>query len=93
MPQGLQVWDASGNLQVDTNTTMANVLGTVSSGTTNGSLTDANFAKGTPFAIAMPATTTFATAGLYISFAGNVMTWTWDTTGTKAAQTIVYGFQ
>jgi len=37
MPQGLQIWDASGNLIFDTNTLAPRILTSVAIGTTNGS--------------------------------------------------------
>lgn len=54
MADGLKVWDASGNLIVDTATRMSRVLGTtiVSAGAI-GSITDAGFATGTPYCIAL----------------------------------------
>lgn len=52
MPQGFQVWDASGNLIVDTNTHLGRVLGIHTVTTASGNFSHAGFSQGTPFAVA-----------------------------------------
>nr|WP_092069553.1 hypothetical protein [Dendrosporobacter quercicolus]NSL47514.1 hypothetical protein [Dendrosporobacter quercicolus DSM 1736]SDL92505.1 hypothetical protein SAMN04488502_1011194 [Dendrosporobacter quercicolus] len=49
MPCGLQIWDANGNLTLDVTDRLTRVLGTFSTGTTDGSHTDAALAFGTPW--------------------------------------------
>lgn len=39
MPQGLQAWDAAGNLVIDIDTRLMRTLTTVTTGTTDGSMT------------------------------------------------------
>ena len=56
MPQGLQVWDAAGNLMIDTNTWHSQVLGNFTLGASHaaGSLVDANLALVRPFIFVLP---------------------------------------
>lgn len=57
MPQGLQVWDASGNVVMDTTTWVSQVLGSfaLAAGHGAGSISDANLAQGRPYVIVLPA--------------------------------------
>ena len=50
MPQGLQVWNSSGQLIIDTSTSIGKVLGitTITAGV-SGNIADTKFALGTPF--------------------------------------------
>lgn len=87
MGMGLQIFDASGNLTLDTINRLGRVLGYVSVAA-NGSLANANFAYGTPFAAAMPSirpqdnflNLLFGTS-LYVQFSGTTMTWTLGSMG------------
>lgn len=54
MPQGLQIWDAAGNIVLDTNYRTARRLGSVVTGTSNGSLYIPDFVQGQPFFISEP---------------------------------------
>ena len=56
MPQGLQVWDAAGNMLVDTTTWMSQVLGSfeLPADHAAGSTTDAGLATGRPFVVVLP---------------------------------------
>jgi hypothetical protein len=56
MPQGMQIFDASGATVVDTNVWMSQVLGsfTLAGPHAAGSLTDANLAQGRPLLIVLP---------------------------------------
>ncbi len=80
---GLRTWDGSGNLIVDTNTRLSRVLGIIDITSTPGSLTDAGFATGTPFAY-QANTVPYAEydplsqpsySALAVSWSGNTMTW------------------
>lgn len=51
MPQGLQTFDAAGNLLVDLSTRLGRVLGLTVLTTQNGSFSDPAFAEGTPFVL------------------------------------------
>ncbi len=74
MPQGLQVWDASGNLVLDVTTRLPRILGSVQTGTSAGSVTHTGLSSGTPFYFA----TTMANFqnSPVGSFSGNVFSWT-----------------
>lgn len=49
MPQGLQIWDAAGNLVLDATSSTGIILGTVSTGTENGAVDVPRLAEGNPF--------------------------------------------
>lgn len=80
MATGVKVWDALGNLTFDGTTRISRVLGNiaVSAGAT-GSVTDAGFATGTPYCIALrtnagtPTQPNNTMAPPIISFAGTTM--------------------
>jgi len=82
MPQGLQTWDASGNLLVDIQDRLTRFLGTIAiSAGASGTVTDDGFLTGTPFCIALrtnagsPSFLNNTMVPPTISFAGNVMTY------------------
>ena len=93
MSAGLQIWDASGNLIFDTPTRCGRVLGTVSFGNTNGSVSNAQFAAGTPFWFVSQTSPGYAAYQPTIAVASNTLTWTWSTSGAAGNQggTIIYG--
>lgn len=51
MPAGLQIWDATGHLIVDTTSKLARIIGSVAIGAGNqtSSVTDSHLSEGTPF--------------------------------------------
>ena len=49
MPQGLQVWNENGVLQIDVTSRLGILLGNVDTGTSDGSITVSNFSLGTPY--------------------------------------------
>ena len=53
MPQGLMIWDASGNTVLDYTTRCGRILGVATTGTSNGSMTVAGADTGTLFATAV----------------------------------------
>lgn len=57
MPAGLQIWDASGHLVLDTTTWCGQVLGSfsLSDGHSSGSMTITDLAAGRPFVAVLPA--------------------------------------
>lgn len=87
MAVGIQVWDASGNLIMDTPTRMGRVLGITASGTSGGSVTNSGFSTGTPFAVYVPTGGFTGVFGnLVPTFSGTTMSW-----GVSDAGNIVYG--
>lgn len=81
MPQGLQVWDASGNLILDISERVGKFLGiaTITAGV-NGSVTNAGFALGQPFFMV----TTLGTLPTYrpsLTFNAGTNTLSWDWQG------------
>lgn len=82
MAVGLKTWDASGNLIIDTATRMSRVIGMLyaAAGAT-GSVTDAGFATGAPYCIALrvnagsPTGVDSSLVSPIISFAGTTMSY------------------
>lgn len=103
MPAGLQIFDAAGVLTLDITDRLTKLFGTTDV-SDNGSLTDARFADGVPFAALVPRDSYFQfnvssssnriKVFPAVTFSGNTMTWTYPALGTgweKAAVTIFYG--
>lgn len=90
MPQGLQVFDASGNVLVDTSTRLGRILGVTTITTTTGSVVDSDFANGTPFWYAIPLSIADVEFGPDLSFSGTTLSW--DFQGrTVTSHRLVYG--
>lgn len=79
MAAGLKVWDASGNLIVDTSTRLTRILGyTTLAAASSGSVVDDGFLTGTPFYVAQrsnAASGSFdaSTSQCVVTFVGNTM--------------------
>jgi len=93
MPQGLQIWDASGNLILDTSSHIGRVLGVATlTGGTNGSVTDANFSTGTPFWHLQP-NATYPTKLPDITISGTTLNWNFQAGYTWSGMSfkLIYG--
>lgn len=78
MPQGLQVWNAAGQLVLDVSERTGKVLGTTTIvAGVDGSVTDADFALGSFFFVATPKTT-YPTFRPTFTFAGTTLSWAWE---------------
>lgn len=79
MPQGLQIWDASGNLIVDTTSRLARIIDsvTITSSNMSGSVNNARLAEGEGFYFLAGSNDNMPT----VSFSGTTMTWTQFATG------------
>lgn len=84
MPQGLQIWDASGNLVVDLTDHFGRLIGyqNVSS---SGSFSSSEFSKGTPFYLYLPSNYNQNYPSIF--FSGNTLNWT----GSSFSGVIYYG--
>ena len=93
MAYGLQVWDSSGNTVMDTSTRMGRVLGTVSTGITNGSITNSAFSQGSPFYVVSTVGGSGYDVQPYVNVVGSTLTWYWGTSGAwyNASCIIIYG--
>ena len=92
MPQGWQAFDASGNLIVDVSTRLGRVLGVQTlTAATGGSVTNANFASGTPFWML----SNVSVAGARqpeITFSGTTLSWSFPGVGWSGeTYRLVYG--
>lgn len=78
MGQGLQVWNSSGSLVLDSPTRLGVRLGSVLTGTTNGSLSVPGFAKGVPFCVAVTSGSLYAgEEAPVVSISGTTLTWSY----------------
>jgi hypothetical protein len=92
MSQGLQVFDASGNIILDTSDRVGRILGVVDIiGGVNGSVTNAGFSGHEPFWIASPLAS-FATYSPEFTFNSvtNTLSWNWTISGGQNHK-LVYG--
>ena len=81
MPQGLEVYDASATLIFSTNTRVGVLLGYIDIGNTDGSASDANLSKGTPFSNLFIFDLSYASISPKVEISGTTITWTWRTSG------------
>ena len=90
MPQGIQIFNGGGALIVDESDRIGMFLGRVSTGTTAGSITVAEFATRTPLIA-----TSFAFTGgtpPTITISGTTLSWSWGGPSQQwVAATIIYG--
>lgn len=77
MPQGLQCFDANGNLILDVTDRLTRILGEVNTGTTSGSMVDNNFLSGSPFYLVQTTLTDFKRTAvpISVSISGNTLSW------------------
>ena len=74
MPQGIQVWDATGTLIFDTTTITARLIGYQTITNSSGNITNSQFSTGTPFYLFMPGSYTTTTSPQVV-FSGTNMSW------------------
>jgi len=98
MSYGFRVWDAAGNLEVDTSTRMGIVLGSVDVNTRTGSITDNRLLGGSPWSCITTGylSTEFSfqnavTGYPIITFSGNMMFWDYTDATYVATVAITYG--
>ena len=91
---GLITWDDAGNVLIDPSDDLGRVLGVTTTGSSNGSLQNAGFLLGTPFALVGQSQAASGRGGTYyptpkVTFSGDQMSWVFS--GPGAPTTIVYG--
>lgn len=96
MAYGFEIYDSSGNLLINLSKRVPRVLGTISSGTTNGSYADARLAGGIPFFVTTSQLNSTGGGAYFnypsVSITSSGLSWTFTGFGTNLAVTIVYGF-
>ncbi len=80
MAYGLRVWDAAGNVIMDTNYRAGRILGMVDTGGANGSISHPGFTTGTPFWVVVSLDVSNAVTKCRPSVSGTTMSWTYDST-------------
>lgn len=96
MGTGVETYDASGNLVFDGTTSLARFLGSVYTGTSNGSITVAALTTGRPFFFSVAHTTVsgdssgFFTPPVTINRDTGVLSWAF-TNANQSPATITYG--
>ena len=89
MPQGLQIWNAAGQLTLDLNDRITKILGIITVNAA-GSLSDAGFALGTPFCIVLNVNVALSPNRIAtVTFSGTTMTW--NNSGSGATAQLIYG--
>ena len=94
MSYGLQVFDSSGNIILDTTDNTGKLLGTQTLvAGTSGSVTNSAFANGTAYYLAIPQSSSINAYGPILSFNSgtNTLSWTWPNE-TNADHTLIYGW-
>lgn len=99
MAHGLRVWDASGNMILDTSDGVFTVVGTfaqaVSGSSYSGSFSHGDLARGTPvfFLYDVPKGSTYGESlDTYISISGTTVTWSVDASIYDSSRTGSIGF-
>lgn len=82
MPAGLQVWDGSGNIMLDTSTIIGRTLGIIDASASSGSANVPGLDQGTPFAIPLLGQNAYPTTPQYdaltiprCTFSGTTVSW------------------
>lgn len=96
VPQGLQCFDASGNLMLDVTDRLTVVLGNFDTGTENGSIANAALLLGEPWYYVSSYATDYFTPpnwrALHVSVSGQTLSWVHQTNGVGTANyNVVYG--
>ena len=91
MSQGLQVWGADGVIVFDTNTRAGILIGEITTGTTNGSITDYRLSMGSGFCMVMNGSFSFSSAIPVARISGSTLTWEFPPEGARQDSVILYG--
>jgi len=91
MGQGLQIWNASGGLVLDTSHRLTRVLGSFESGTSDGSLTSPGFSQGTPWHVRLTSQLGYTAPTITVS--GNTLSWSFGNVAAEFRRSafIIYG--
>lgn len=91
MAQGLQIWDASGNLIFDTSDRISRVLGIVTiTANVSGSVTNSGFSGLSPFWFCIPLDYDTYMPEFTFTSGTNNLAWTWPQTGSADCR-LIYG--
>lgn len=94
MPSGLQIFDAGGQVVLDTNTRVGTVIGALHTGVYNGSINVPGFALGQPFFTSMALDPGIhANLPPTVNVSGTTLSWVFDVPGAVPNQNcvVVYG--
>lgn len=94
MAYGMRIWNDQGQLVFDTTTRACRVLGTISTGTADGSIVDPGFATGTAWwSLRMKINTgsQYQVRPPLVSVSGNTLSWAFPAGTTKADNFLTYG--
>lgn len=92
MAYGARFLDASGNINSDISTSLCRKLGTVTTGTSNGSVSHAGFADGEGWYVVLPLSGTVVTTLMpSISIVGTTLSWTFPSLPSAVNSLIIYG--
>ena len=93
MSQGLQIFDADGNITLDITDRFTRCLGIITSGTTSSSVIDADLANGVPWYIVriVPMDNIGFIQPLLVTISGTTLSWTFSGAGDAYSHYIYYG--
>ena len=93
MPQGLQIFNAGGDLILDVTDRLTRVLGEFETGTSSGSVSNPNLSSGTPWFTMrdLGKYEMLSEASCSVSINSSSISWTFGSSGTKTNKKIVYG--
>lgn len=92
MSIGLQTFDETGAVILDTTTIVGLAIGNISTGTVNGSYTDSRLSEGTPFAMSQPNLMGPGTVAPVVTLSADTISWEYPPgNGERASCIIVFG--
>lgn len=94
MPQGLQIWDANGNITFDSTVNTTYILGSGQTTSTNGSIDVPALANGTPWVLITGYTDNQSLTGHYpyVTVSGTKIQWTYERSGSNLQVNFIYGW-
>jgi len=94
MPQGLQIWDAAGVLQLDITTRLTRIEGTIQTGTTSGSFV-IPLSSGTPFIVVMDNSQIYTRRGpgVWLDVPTRTIRWVFSTSPTAPTPRVSYNIK
>lgn len=92
MALGARFFDAAGNVNSDVTSSLGRKLGTVTTGTANGSVSNSRFADGIGWYVVLPLSGTVITTIMpSVSISGTTLSWTFPVPSAAVNSLIIYG--
>lgn len=78
MAQGIRTRDANGDVLVDISDQLTRIIGMVTTGTSDGSVTDPGLQEGEPFVAVLPPSEAVNYFMPFFEFSGDTMSWSFE---------------